>query len=47
MFEGVEGVGGFGGFAGRGFPTALGRIDAGACYTSGARSRQWCGWWGY
>ena len=32
-----------------GFPTALGRIDVyplGACYTRGARSRRWCGWWG-
>ena len=34
---------------GRGFPTALGRIDVyqlEACYTRGARSRRWCGWWG-
>ena len=25
---------------------ALGRIDVRACYTPGARFRQWCGWWG-
>ena len=25
---------------------ALGRIDVGVCYTRGARSRRWCGWWG-
>ena len=31
---------------GKGFPTALGRIDVGACYTRSARSRRWCGWWG-
>ena len=24
----------------RGFPTALGRIDVGVCYTRGARSRR-------
>ena len=24
----------------------LGRIDVGVCYTPGARSRRWCGWWG-
>ena len=24
---------------------ALGRIDVGVCYTRGARSRRWCGWW--
>ena len=22
------------------------RIEVGACYTRGARSRRWCGWWG-
>ena len=44
MFEGVRGVGEGGG---RRFPTAfLGRIDVGDCYTRGARSRRWCGWWG-
>ena len=36
MFEGVGG----------GVPTALGRIDVGACYTRGARSRRWWGWGG-
>ena len=30
----------------KGFSTALGRIDIGVCYTRGARSRRWCGWWG-
>ena len=25
---------------------ALGRIVVGICYTRGARSRPWCGWWG-
>ena len=25
---------------------ASGRIDVGVCYTHGARSRRWCGWWG-
>ena len=39
MFEGV-------GVEGKGFPTALCRIDVGVCYTRGARSRRWCGWWG-
>ena len=34
MFEGVGG-----GWRGGGVPTALGRIDVGACYTRGARSR--------
>ena len=29
----------------RRFSTALGRIAVGACYTHGARSRRWCGWW--
>ena len=24
----------------------LGRIVVGVCYTRGARSRRWCGWWG-
>ena len=24
---------------------ALGRIYVGVCYTRGARSRRWCGWW--
>ena len=24
---------------------ALGRIDVRVCYTPGARSRRWCGWW--
>ena len=41
---GVRGRGGVG--KGREFPTALGRIDVGTCYTRGARSRRWCGWWG-
>ena len=36
----------WGGLGGeRGFPTALGRTDVGACYTRGARSRRWCRWW--
>ena len=38
-----EGVGGRGR---KGFLTSLGRIDVGVCYTRGARSRRWCGWWG-
>ena len=41
MFEGV---------GGGEFPTTLCRIvyslDVGVCYTRGARSRRWCGWWG-
>ena len=40
MFEEVGGLGR------KGFLTALGRIDVGICYTRGARSRRWCGWWG-
>ena len=24
---------------------ASGRIGGGVCYTRGARSRRWCGWW--
>ena len=42
----------FEGCGGGGFPTALDRIINiyiymfGACYTRGARSRRWCGWWG-
>ena len=39
MFEGVGG-------GGTRVLTALGRIDVGVCYTRGARSRRWCGWWG-
>ena len=35
-------AGGTGGGGGR----ALGRIYVGVCYTRGARSRRWCGWWG-
>ena len=31
---------------GKGFLTALGRIDVGVCYTRRARSRRWCRWWG-
>ena len=42
MFEGVGG----GRVGAKGFLTALGRIDVGVCYTRGARSRRWCGWWG-
>ena len=30
---------------GEGGGRALGRIDVGVCYTRGARSRRWCGWW--
>ena len=41
MFAGVGGEGGT-----KGFLTALGRIYVGVCYTRGARSRRWCGWWG-
>ena len=26
-------------------PTS-GRMDVGVCYTRGAMSRRWCGWWG-
>ena len=36
---------GWGGWAKR-VLTALGRIDVGACYTRGARSRRWCERWG-
>ena len=25
---------------------ALGHTDVGVCYTHGASSRRWCGWWG-
>ena len=39
MFEGVGGKA-------KGLLTGLGRIDVGVCYTRGARSRRWCGWWG-
>ena len=50
MFEGVCGVGWrFGGMfveGGGGLLTSLGRIDVGVCYTRGARSRRWRGWWG-
>ena len=43
MFEGVVGRAGN---WGERFEPTLGRIDVGVCYTRGARSRQWCGWWG-
>ena len=36
----------FEGAGGKGLSTAFGRIDVGACYTRGARSRRWCGWCG-
>ena len=42
MGEGEERGGGCRGRGGG----ALGRIDVGVCYTRGARSRRWCGWWG-
>ena len=41
MGEGEECGGGGPGRGGR----ALGRIDVGVCYTRGARSRRWWGWW--
>ena len=43
---GGGGWGGEGGGGAKGFlKTSSGRIDVGVCYTRGATSRRWCGWW--
>ena len=33
------------GVGGRGVCEGLRSIDVGVCYTRGAKSRRWCGWW--